>query len=435
MKYADFEKLQNSTYWLQEYGRLKCEQGDSEQVGAIMDELAAAIQAATDRIRALPGEAALEEKEPDTLEEIRKLRPTGPRRMTEHQPGSIQEKMKGALYARIIGCLLGVPVEGWTMERIEGFSALTGQDFPPVDYYPYVEYGDLVNVYGRPRSDYFREKMTFVPVDDDIIYTQIALLVLERYGTDFKTADMGAFWREHLPFACTAEEAALKNLAAGLSIDEVGTHENPFIEWIGAAIRSDGFGYAAAGYPEKAAAMAHADAYLSHRRNGIYGEMFLAAAQAAAFMCETPGEALRIGLSEIPAECRLAEDLRWALGAAENTKEFRQAVRLVRERFAGMSAVHTNNNLCLVVFGLILGEGDILQTLSLTVAMGMDNDCTAASAGSIVGAIAGFSQIPEYLYARFQDRCDTYLTGFGHFSINDMAERFTAINQKLLAEG
>lgn len=433
MYYADFDKLKRSTALLWEYGRLKCEQGDSEKVTSILKELEQGVAAAAEEIKALQGDTGLRVREPDLLEDIRRLRPSGPRRMTDSPPENMPDKMKGALYARIIGCLLGVPVEGWPMERIEGFSALTGQDFPPTDYYPYVEYGDLINVYQRPRSDYNREAMTFVPVDDDIIYTQIALLVLEQYGPDFTTADMGRFWQEHLPFACTAEEAALKNLKAGLSAEEAGEQDNPFAEWIGAAIRSDGFGYAAAGYPEKAAGMAHADAYLSHRRNGIYGEMFLAAAQAAAFCCETPEEALRIGLSEIPAECRLSEDIRWALDAAERTVDFREAVKLVREHFPGMSAVHTNNNLCLAVFGLILGGGDILKTLSQTVAMGMDNDCTAASAGSIVGAIAGFSQIPEYLYTRFQDCCDTYLTGVPQFRINDMAERFAAMNRRVLS--
>ena len=35
------------------------------------------------------------------------------------------------------------------------------------------------------------------------------------------------------------------------------------------------------------------DARLSHRRNGIYGEMFLAAAQSAAFAVSDPLDAVR----------------------------------------------------------------------------------------------------------------------------------------------
>ena len=80
--------------------------------------------------------------------------------------------------------------------------------------------------------------------------------------------------------------------------------DNPFCEWIGADIRADPWGYLAPGWPEKAAEMAWRDAYLSHRRNGIYGEMFFAAAISAAFTVDHPVEALEIGLTEIPRRLR-----------------------------------------------------------------------------------------------------------------------------------
>ena len=59
--------------------------------------------------------------------------------------------------------------------------------------------------------------------------------------------------------------------------------DNCFLNWIGADIRSDPWGYAAPGYPEKAAEIAYRDAYVSHRRNGIYAAMYFSAAISAAF--------------------------------------------------------------------------------------------------------------------------------------------------------
>ena len=97
------------------------------------------------------------------------------------------------------------------------------------------------------------------------------------------------------------------------------------------------------------------------------------------------------------------------------------ARRLVDERFAGMHAVHTNNNLCLIVFGLKLAAGDLMRGLSQTVAMGLDSDCTAASAGSILGAVLGKRAIAPELYECFHDRMDTYLKNTEAFSIRDMA--------------
>ena len=173
------------------------------------------------------------------------------------------------------------------------------------------------------------------------------------------------------------------------------------------------------------------DARLSHRRNGIYGEMFLAAAQSAAFAVSDPLDAVRAGMAEIPRECLLYRDLAWALEHCGAVHGYGDARRLVDERFAGMHAVHTNNNLCLIVFGLKLAEGDLMRGLSQTVAMGLDSDCTAASAGSILGAVLGKRAIAPELYECFHDRMDTYLKNTEAFSIRDMAKRYSALAHKV----
>jgi len=433
MNYPDFTALGVNLSELQEYARLKVEQGDSAIVKKIIKEVENYLHTTVNELKNLPDDPELAAKEPDQLEEIRKLRKEGPRKIWENLPDDEEftDKMEGALYGRIIGCLLGVPVEGWTIERMEAFCDLIGKEFPPKDYWEHIEEGYSKNVYQRYRYEYLKSAMKEAPVDDDIIYTQVALLLMEQYGPDFTTEDVGRIWQKYIPYACTAEEVALKNLSKGVPIDDVAMVDNPYRQWIGAAIRSDGFAYAAAGYPEKAASMAYYDGYLSHRRNGIYGEMFLASAQSAAFAVKDPVEALRIGLTEIPAECNLYRDIEWALEAGKDLKDFREARRLVDERFKGMHVVHTNNNLCLVVFGLMLGQGDFLKTVSETVAMGMDNDCTAASAGSIIGAIVGKKNIPEYLTKRLNNTCDSYLRGVGKFKIDDMAKRFMAISKQI----
>ncbi len=64
-----------------------------------------------------------------------------------------------------------------------------------------------------------------------------------------------------------------------------------------------------------------------------------------------------------------------------------------------MPIAHTLNNACLTVFGIHLGGTDFTKVISNTVAMGLDNDCTAATAGSIVGAVIGKNRLPEHWYA------------------------------------
>ena len=89
----------------------------------------------------------------------------------------------------------------------------------------------------------------------------------------------------------------------------------------------------APGWPERAAAMAYRDAFISHRRQGIYGEMFFAAAIAAAFEVDDPVEALRVGLTEIPRTCSLSKAIRWALRVSPDIKNYQQARAAMESKF------------------------------------------------------------------------------------------------------
>jgi ADP-ribosylglycohydrolase len=263
-----------------------------------------------------------------------------------------------------------------------------------------------------------------VPVDDDLTYTLLGLLMAEEYGPDFTTNDVAKAWLKYLPIACTAEEITLKNLKAGISARQAGAIDNPFTEWIGADIRSDPWGYLAPGWPELAADLAYRDAYLSHRRTGIYGEMLFSAAISAAFTVNDPLEAIQIGLTEIPANCQLAQHVMWALEESQHIGNYREARKAVDERFPGMDGAHTINNACLTVFGLAIGRVDFSRVISETVAMGMDNDCTTATAGSIAGAVLGKAGIPVHWYQHFNDIIYTYMIGVPSLAISDVVQRF-----------
>ena len=181
----------------------------------------------------------------------------------------------------------------------------------------------------------------------------------------------------------------------------------------------------APGWPERAANMAYRDAYISHRRQGIYGEMFFAAAISAAFTVDDPVEALRIGLTEIPRGCALTKAIKWALRIAPKIKDYQQARNAVTKKFRGMHDVHTINNACLTVFGITIGGTDFTKVIGETVAMGLDNDCTAATAGSIVGAVTGKTWIPSQWYRNFNNKVNSYLIGRKAFSISGLVKRFT----------
>jgi len=281
----------------------------------------------------------MEKREPNDLAGIRQLRPPGPHRFWDRfDPVTYREKLEGALLGRFAGCTLGVPVEGWSPRQMEELARENKDPFPPTDYWKQVSRPSEMH-YGRSAREVFtRGKMNGVPADDDLAYTLLGLFIIEEYGPNFTTEDVGKAWLKYLPVACTAEEVTLRNLKAGISAMEAGIVNNPFTDWIGA------------------------------------------------------------------------------------------------ERFAGMAGAHTINNACLTIFGLAIGKRDFSRVIGETVAMGMDNDCTAATAGSIAGAVLSKAGIPPHWYQNFNDTIHTYLIGVTQLAITDIIGRFTTQAVRLRAD-
>ncbi len=443
--YPELPDLERARELLDEYARLKYEYGaDRNRIQTILDETEKSIWSAIEKIRDLPDGDARAVEEPNDLSTIRSLRPDGPRRMWRQFDQDVySERLRGGLTGRLAGCTLGAPVEFWEVDEMSEWAGYVGDEFPPVDYWSAVKSPNTKRYGVSECAKYTSEEMDGVPVDDDITYTLLGLLVMEDYGPDFSIDDVGKAWLEYLPYACTAEHVALNNLKNGVPASQCAEIDNPYVQWIGADIRSDPWGYLAPGLPEKAAELARRDAYISHRRNGIYGEMYFSAVIAAAFGADNSRDALEIGLSEIPERCLLARDIRWALDKSHSIKDYVDARRAVDDYFhassndrtnrRGMHRTHTNLNACLTIFGLAIGGDDFTKVIGHTVAAGYDYYCTAATAGSIIGTIKGFSGIPEHWYRRFNDTIYTYINGHPKFSIDDVINRF-AVQAKRMWE-
>lgn len=365
------------------------------------------------------------EKQPDTLENILALRPEGAD-TTPIPVENLYNRIKGAFIGRCAGCTLGVPVEGYQVLHMQAVAQETGTSFPPTTYWKGTDHPDYIHYGVNRRTAYTESELCQVPVDDDITYVILNLLLLEKYGKNYSVADVGQLWLDILPYACTAEHEALEQLKAGTKAESAALF-NEFIEWIGAAIRADAFGYVSAGDPAAAAKLSYNDAFLTHRQNGIYGEMFCAAAIAAAFTSKTPLDAVKEGMKQIPKESELYAALEWAFSCESQITNYQRARMLLDEKFGRMHPVHTINNMCAIVFALMLGGKDFTKCISECVAIGLDNDCTGATVGSIVGACIGFDNIPEYWYNKFNDKVLTYIKGYPELSIEDVVSRFAAL--------
>ena len=421
----DIERAINA--WAQH----KAETG-AEGLAEKMAEIRALLDEKLTELRALPDDPALRAAEPDDLAGIRALPPEGVRRYwTDLPEATYRDRLEGAWLGRCAGNVLGSIVELWEPEKMEDWAAYLGDAFPPVDYWSAAERPNELQYQTSPRYAFTRYQMDGAPTDDDLIYTQLGLLILEEYGLDFSVDDVGAAWVKYLPFS--PAKAVLDNLQSGLPAMQAGEIDNPTMFWIGADIRADPWAYAAPGYPELAAEFSWRNAYVSSRRNGIYGGMYFSAVISAAFALGDAMPALEAGLAGIPADCVLAREVRWALEEANDIKDYRAARAAADERYAGMHAVHTINNVALTIWGLAIGSDDFTKVIGETVAMGLDNDCTAASAGSIFGAAYGVDAIPEHWTRNFNNKVHSYIIDNPQFAIDDMVNRFTALAARALA--
>ncbi|AFC28958.1 ADP-ribosylation/Crystallin J1 [Paenibacillus mucilaginosus 3016] len=397
--------------------------------------------------------------EPNELEKIRELRPEGPRVLpNELTADQWLDKFRGAWLGRAIGCALGKPLEypnfmsgsdgrpGWENVYLwfKGANAWPINGYTPEFSTAEDEYGIKLAPYGLEST---RERISYMQTDDDIRYTVLGLMMLERKGREWGSWDIGKLWHEVLSYkqVCTAETQSYLNFAQvthhyevdgapadwGQKQQWVRTYLNPYREYIGAQIRADGFAYGAAGQPELAADFAWRDASFSHVRNGIYGEMFVAAMIAAAFVESNPLKLVEIGLSEIPANCRLARDIRQAVEIAQSTEDQLTLVQRIWDAFNHYDCVHTNNNAALVAASLVFAKGDFNKAISTSVLGGWDTDCNGATVGSIIGASLGASQLPAHWVEPLHDTLYSEVNGFHPIAISECARRSCEVFLKL----
>ena len=304
--------------------------------------------------------------------------------------------------------------------------------FPLRDYIPLVE-GSLP---ASIAASSCRERLCRSEPDDDINYTLLALILLESHGAELETEHVARAWLRYLPAGSTftAELAAYKTLLdrvpehfafgvpAGFDVTECA--DNPYNDWIGAQIRTDLYGWVCPGRPALAAKLARQDAALSHRGDGIYGAVFVAALGAALPDAPSLEAAIEVALVEIPRKSGAAQAV--ALGREQALKNDGDSA--IRAHYDGMSPVHTLNNLALVVWGLLAHE-DFTTMVGNVVVAGLDTDCNGATAGGLWGISGG--EVPDAWTAPWQGRVAFTLAGVDEMALDDLVDRTVAVAEAL----
>ena len=341
----------------------------------------------------------------------------------------LADKVKGAWFGRICGCLLGKPVEGIMEEDMTKILKRTG-NYPMTRYIDKEEIDEKVGeglgwdikACAYPR-DFGR-----MPPDDDTNYMLLGYRILQWFGRDFTPEQVAHAWvsAQVKNAYCTAERVAYLNFVNGFKPPFTATYQNPYREWIGAQIRGDFYGYVCPCDPKTAANMAFRDASISHIKNGIYGEMFISAMIAAAFGSDDVETVIRTGLSEVPKTSRIYEAVTRIIDRFHGDVSEEDCFADIHARWDernGHDWTHTVSNAEIVAASLLYGKKDYGRSVGRAVMTGLDTDCNGATVGSILGLMLGFEALPKSFTDRVCDTLESNVAGLMRVSISDMAKK------------
>jgi len=377
--------------------------------------------------------------EPEDFEGIRRTG-GGPWNDPAPDPELVREAARRAgpaFLASVCGCVLGKPVEiDPTFDEMR--RVLGDGGWPLRDYFS----EDQARAFGRgPHEswvDTVRERIRDAAPDDDINYTLIGLELLETLGPGFACADVMRLWFRTLPVGFSFGPERLALLATGLrSFGDAGKAVDdgdplpaplpcPHEEFCGALIRVDAYGYAFPGRPALAARLAWKDASCTHRKTGIYGAMWMAAALALAPVCDGWRDLAERALGFVPRRSRFHERLAGAIEIVAAADRWETATVQLYERFRQFGHCWVYREVGTLMNTLRFAP-NVHEGFCMQVMQGADTDSFGARAGALLGMFLGPEKFDRRWLDPFQDTIRPALGLFRENRLSAVAARITAL--------
>ena len=296
----------------------------------------------------------------------------------------LRDKIYACWLGKNIGGTLGTPYEGQRdMHDIQGFASKPGEPLP----------------------------------NDDLDLQLVWLRAVTEWGPDaINSKLLGEYWLTYIGPNWNEYGVCKANMRDGIQPPMTGEIDNE--QWQdsnGAWIRTEVWACMYPAMPEKAIRLAFEDASVDHGfGEGTYAAIFVAAMESAAFVINDAEELLKIGLSKIPENCRVARSVRIVIDAYHNGIDWRTCRNMVVEDSKDLGWFQAPANVAFVVLGLLYGKGDFKQSLIYAVDCGDDTDCTGATLGSLMGIMGGMKVIPDDWRAYIGDDIKSICIAAGH---------------------
>lgn len=270
--------------------------------------------------------------------------------------------------------------------------------------------------------------------NDDTDLQLLWLHALEEHGIGLSAEVLAGEWREHVEAPWNEYGVAAANWDRGINPPRSGEISNWFFgEGMGCAIRSEIWAAIAPGAPAVATRFAAMDASLDHSGEGIEAEKLWAAAESLAFFVRDIEALLEEAVAYVRPDSRVASLVRdvmqWC--AAAEPAVVRESIL---RKYGRPEMTHVLQNVGFTLVGLLAGGKDFERTLAITLNCGYDSDCTAATAGAILGTLLGYQGVPAHLREQVSDRyvVSEWMNGFPRAgSIEDLSRACCAFGAEV----
>ncbi len=274
---------------------------------------------------------------------------------------------------KVMGCWLGKNTGGTLGEPMEG--KFGQEEMFHLDWYPDLPEGGIPN--------------------DDLELQLIWLQLLMKKGPGITSADFVEAWTDCIAYNFDEYGLSKENMQKGLMPPVCGWHNNSFKDCMGSPIRSELWACLSPGCPEVAARYAYYDAIVDHGGGeSVYGEIFNAVLEAAAFVNDDKFELLKLALDSIPSDCLTHQCVKRCIENYHSGMSYEDNRNDLKDAFYNPVAQYSPLNLGFQTIGWLYGE-NFGDSICKAVNCGWDTDCTAATLGAILGIINGASALPK----------------------------------------
>ena len=237
------------------------------------------------------------------------------------------------------------------------------------------------------------------PLANDDLDLQLAWLrcVDELGPQNVNSKTLGEYWLSYVKPHWNEYGVGKSNMRGGILPPLSGQiHNSRWYHSNGAWIRTEIWASLYPGDVERAIRYAFEDASVDHGfEEGSYAAIFVAAMESAAYVISDLRTLLKIGLSKIPDDCRVARAVQLVIQEYDAGTDWRETRQKLVKQSEDIGWFQAPANVGYVVLGLLYGECDFKRSVLTAVNCGDDTDCTGATTGALLGIMKGMEGIPE----------------------------------------